>query len=285
MLLAAFLVSTSFTVGKAIADGLDPVVLTLLRFTLASLLFLPGVMRGYRLRPPSLAALLRYSIISLALVGFFVLMFLSLQFTTALNTGVIFTLVPGISGIYSMILLRERLGRYRLCALIIAMTGSLWVLFHGDPARLLALELNCGDWIFLMACLLMALYTPLVRILYRGEPMVVMTFWIMVSGSFWLLIPALPKMAAVDWGQVSPMVWTGIVYLAIFCTMITFFLSQWATLHLGPTRVMAYSYLYPPLILLLDWLLGKGLPPAKTLVGIIIIAPAMIIVQRGAKDR
>jgi len=281
MLVTASLVATSFTVGKAIAQGMDPIPLTLIRFLCASLFFFPYVQRKYTLTRPTVSSLVRYSIISFALVGFFILMFLSLQYTTALNTGVIFTLVPGIAGIYSMILLGERLGKYRLIALIIAMIGAIWVLFHGDLQRLLAMQFNHGDLIFLCGCLLMAWYTPLVKLLYRGEPMAVMTLWIMVTGCGWLFIPALPKLLAINWSAIDPTVWGGIIYLAVFCTIITFFLSQWATLYLGPTRVMAYSYLYPPLILAINWACGHGLPSRRTLPGIIIIGLAMIIVQRG----
>jgi drug/metabolite transporter (DMT)-like permease len=181
-----------------------------------------------------------------------------------------------------MILLGEQLGRYRLAALILAMTGAVWVLFHGDLHRMLAMQLNTGDLIFLGGCLLMAFYTPLVKLLYRGEPMAVMTFLIMVTGCGWLLVPALPELMKTNWSSVGPMIWAGIIYLAVFCTIISFFLSQWATLYLGPTRVMAYSYLYPPLILGINWLFGHELPSVRTLPGIIIIALAMIIVQRGA---
>ncbi len=285
MLLTASLVSTSFTVGKAIADGMDPTVLTLVRFICAVLFFLPYVRKKYGLTRPPLTSLFRYSLISLALVGFFILMFLSLQYTTALNTGVIFTLVPGISGIYSMILLRERLGTNRLLALMFAMIGAIWVLFHGNPANLLAMHLNRGDLLFFFGCLLMALYTPLVKLFYRGEPMAVMTFWILLTGCGWLLLMAAPKLIATPWASIEPMVWIGILYLAVFSTVITFFLSQWSTLHLGPTRVMAYSYLYPPLILLIDWALGHGLPSARILPGVFLITLAMIVVQKESPKR
>ena len=280
MLLTATLVSTSFTVGKAIADGMDPTVLTLIRFSCATLLFLPYVQKKYRITRPNPVTFLRYSVISLALVGFFILMFAALQYTTALNTGVIFTLVPGISGLYSMILLSERLGRNRLLALVLAMIGAIWVLFHGNPANLMAMELNRGDLLFFCGCLLMALYTPLVKLFYRGEPMAVMTFWILATGCGWLLLMAAPKLMTTPWTAIRPMVWIGICYLAVFCTIITFFLSQWSTLYLGPTRVMAYSYLYPPLILLIDWTLGHGLPPIRTLPGVFLIGLTMIIVQK-----
>jgi drug/metabolite transporter (DMT)-like permease len=281
MLLSAFLVSTSFTVGKAITPFMDPAALTLIRFLLATLLFAPYVRRTFGLSFPGVAALLRYSLISAALVGFFWLMFQSLRITNPLNTGVIFTTVPGISGLYSWFLLRERLGGYRIAALILAMVGALWVIFEGDMHRLLRMQLNSGDLLFFGGCLLMALYMPLVKLLHRGEPMAVMTLWVLVTGSVWLLLFAVAKLPGVPWATIPAKVWLGIAYLALFTTIVTFFISQWATLHLGPTRVMAYSYLYPPLIVLIEWLLHRSLPPLASLVGIVIILPAMFIVQRG----
>lgn len=283
MLAAAILVSTSFTVGKAIASGLDPAILTLVRFILASLLFLPYIHWQFGLKLPSSSSFLRYSIISGALVAFFWLMFLSLQWTSALNTSVIFTLVPGISGIYSAIILKERLGRYRLIALVLAMAGAIWVIFQGDMQRLLHLQLGKGDLVFFYGCLFMAAYTPLVKLLHRGEPMAVMTFWVLVTGSIWLIIFSGNRLFAVDWQNIDMIVWNGIIYLAIFCTIITFFLTQVSTLHLGPTRVMAYSYLYPPLVLIINWILGHGLPELETITGVLVIVPAMMVVQRGAK--
>jgi drug/metabolite transporter (DMT)-like permease len=284
MVLTAGLVSTSFTVGKAITSGMDPAVLTLIRFLLAVLLFLPFIHFHYNLKPPSRPTLLRYSIISFALTGFFWLMFLSLRTTTALNTGVIFTLVPGISGLYSAVLLKERLGRYKILAMVPATIGAIWVLFHGDVARLLAFDLNSGDLIFFSGCLLIALYTPLVKMMYRGEPMAVMTFWILVTGSGWLLLFSGYRLWSMPWSNVQLSVWAGIFYIALFCTIITFYLSQLSTLYLGPTRVMAYSYLYPPFILLLDWFFGQRLPPLQTLPGVGLIVIAMFIVQHGPED-
>ncbi len=282
MLIASVLVATSFTVGKAIASGLDPAVLTLLRFSLAVLLFFPYVRKKFDLTRPSLAAFFRYSIISGALVGFFWLMFISLQYTSALNTGVIFTLVPGISGVYSAILFKERLGKYRLGALVLALIGALIVIFHGDIDKLLAMQLNSGDLIFFAGCLLMAFYTPLIKLLHRGEPMAIMTFWVLVTGCCWLLLLSGYRLFSIPWLDVAPQIYAGIIYLAIFCTIITFFLTKICTMYIGPTRVMAYSYLYPPLVILIDWVAGHALPPAITLFGVFIIIPSLVIVQMGA---
>lgn len=285
MLISATLVATSFIVGKAITPFLDPIVLTLIRFSVAALLFAPYVRHRYGLFLPKLSAIVRYSLISGTLVGFFWLMFLSLRITTPLNTAAIFTTVPGISGIYSWFLLQERLGLHRALALLLAMTGALWVIFEGDLQRLQSLDLNHGDLLFFGGCLLMALYMPLVKLLHRGEPMAVMTLWILVTGCVWLLLFAAAKLPDIPWAAVPEIVWLGIAYLAFFTTIVTFFISQWATLHLGPTRVMAYSYLYPPQIVLIEWFLYRDLPSLNILFGALIILPAMIIVQKEGRAR
>jgi drug/metabolite transporter (DMT)-like permease len=282
MAVAAILVSTSFTVGEAIAAGLDPAALTLIRFVLASLILWPyvGLKTGLLC---SRSLLLRCAVISGSLVVFFWCMFLSLRYTSALNTSVIFTLVPSISGIYSLFLVRERLGKARLLALVLGMIGALWVIFRGDWQLLFSMAWNKGDLIFLAGCFAMGLYTPLIKLLHRGEPMVVMTFWILVTGSIWLLVISGYRLFFIDWTAVSMEVWAGIGYLALFTTVITFFLTQYSVPFIGPTKVMAYSYLYPGLVLIIDLVLGHGWPQGSVVPGILVVLLAMLVIQRSEK--
>jgi drug/metabolite transporter (DMT)-like permease len=279
----AFLVSTSFIVGKAITAGLDPAVLTLVRFLLATVFLFPYVQKYHGLQF-SWSIVGRCSVISLSLVAFFYSMFLSLRYTSALNTSVIFTLVPSISGLYAMVLVRERLTRAKMIALFCGMAGAVWVIFRGDLGQLMAMQWNRGDVIFLAGCFAMGLYTPLVRRFTRSESMVVMTFWILVTGSIWLLLLSGQRLAAVEWQLVPVEIWLGICYLAMFTTVITFFLTQYSISYLGPTRVMSYSYLYPSLVLLLDVFMGKGLPELKVVPGVLVVLVAMFVIQRSAKE-
>lgn len=281
MVLCAALVSTSFTVGAAIAPGLDPAVLTLIRFILAACLLGPYVQRRWGLLF-SWSLFWRSALISACLVTFFWCMFLALRSTTALNTSVIFTLVPSISGVYAVFLVRERLAGKQLLALACGMVGAVWVIFRGDLSLFLAMAWNRGDLIFLGGCLAMGLYTPLIRLLHRGESMLVMTFWILITGCIWLLLVAGSHLPKVAWAEIPIPVWAGICYLSLFTTVVTFFLTQYAIAYLGPTRVMAYSYLYPGMVLIIDLLLGHGLPELMVLPGIVIILVAMLVLQYDA---
>ena len=278
MILCAALVSGSFPVGAGISNDLDPAALTLIRFALASLLFAPIVWHrcGLAISGP---AFLRYSLISAVLVVFFWCMFLSLRYTTALNTSAIFTLVPSFSGIYAILLNRERLGSQRLIALFLGISGALWIIFDGDFELFRNLVWNKGDLIFLAGCLVMGLYTPLVQKLHRGEPMVQMAFWVTLSGTFWLLLPGGAALVQLSVADILPRVWFGILYLAVFSTIITFYLTQYCTLFIGPTRTMAYSYLYPGMVVLIELVVVGTWPGIQILPGVLIVLAAMFVVQ------
>ncbi len=279
MLVATLLIATSFPVVAAIADGLDSLVLTFLRFLVAALLFLPIAVFKYGLSLPRLSDLGRYAAISACMVGFFWCMFEALVTTTALNTGALFAFIPGIAAIVAAVLLKDRLGRKKLIALILGAVGALWVVFRGDPERLLGLELNRGDLIFFAGCICFGFYTPLVKFFHRGEAMPVMTFWTLATGALWLSLLSLPTLVAMDWSAIELRVYLGTLYLAVFTTLITFFLTQFSTMRLGPTRVMAYSYMNPALVLALTWILGQPPPGLMVLPGVFIVLAATFVLQ------
>ncbi len=277
MLLSTVLVSTSFVVGEIIAHQIDPAVVTLIRFTIGGLIL--GVLvfvRGELVC--SLSLVLRTTAMSCCLVIFFWSMFLALQYTTALNTSVLFALTPLFSAIYSLIILRETFRGKRFLALFYGGIGALWVIFHGDFSLLFSMDWNQGDLIFLGGCAAMGLYAPLIKLLHRGESMLLFTFWILVTGAVVLLLISMPKLISYDWRGITASCWGWVFYLAIFTTVITFYLVQVSIPYLGPVKVTAYSYLYPALVLFIDLLRGHGLPAPLVWLGVLIVVSAMFLI-------
>ena len=152
----------------------------------------------------------------------------------------------------------------------------------GRPVRLIALEVTIGDGIFLAGCFGFGIYGPLIKRLHRGEPVLVQTFWTLVAAALWLVAASNVKLWHTDWSGVEAVVWGGIVYLAILATIVTFFITQYTTLRIGATRVQAYGYSLPAIVLLLDLALGKPAPPLMTVPGLAIVLAASLVVQRGA---
>ena len=280
-LVAMIFISTIFSVGDEIADTMPASVLMALRFGLAALMLAPYAIWRYGLGGLAVKGLWRYAILSVLSTIFFWSMFEGLKSTDSLNTSAISTTIPGFTALYAAILMRERLGRYRLAALLLGMAGTVWVVFRGDPERLLALELSKGDALFFAGCISMGLYAALIPKLHRGEPVPVMSFWITVMVAAMFLALANVDMAEVAWGEISNGVWGAVFWLAIGPTILTFFLIQTTSLTIGSTRVQSYSYLIPAFVLVLDWAMGRGLPSAMTIPGIVIVVLATIVIQRG----
>ena len=280
-ILAMFIISTIFSVGDEIADSLPASVLMALRFGLAALMFAPYALWRYGLEGLGVADLWRYGILAFLSTVFFWSMFEGLKYTDSLNASAISTTIPGFTALYMAILMRERLGRYRLAALFLGLAGTLWVVFRGDPERLMALELNKGDALFFVGCISMGLYATLIPKLHRGEPVPVMSFWITVLVALMFIVIANVELVEVEWGAVETSVWGAVFWLAVGPTILTFFLIQSTSLTIGSTRVQSYSYLIPAFVLVLDWLMGRGLPTAMTLPGIFTVLLATFVIQRG----
>lgn len=285
MLLATVLIATSFPVGAAITDGLDSVVLTLLRFVLATVLFAPYVVARHGLTLPSPSDLARYGLLSALLVTFFWCMFAALRLTSPLNTAAIFALTPVLTALIAAVLLRERLSGPARVALPFGTVGAVWIVFRGDLEALLALRLGAGDALFFAGTVALAAYGALIKRLHRGEPMARMTFWTLATGSVWLALLSLPRLPEVAWSAVPVPVYAGIAYLALFTTLVTFFILQWATTVIGPTKVMAYTFLNPALVLAIALGFGEALPPEATWIGVALVLVTTLILQWSGPKR
>ena len=280
MLLMVALIASSFPVGALITSGLPPEVMMFLRFLLAALLFAPYVFLKNGWQLPKARNLAGYAALSIPLVVFFWCMFEALRYTSALNTGAIYTIVPAITALYVFFINREKTSKRRASGLLLGTLGALWIVFRGDINNLLQLDINHGDLLFLLGCLFMGAYNPMIKKLYSGEAMELMTFWVISFGTLWLLLLSLPTLNQIEWQAVDSQVYLGILYLAIFTTLISFFLLQLGTLVLVATQVAAYSFLTPVFVVILNLFIGSAVFQWQLLPGIAFVLIAMILVQR-----
>lgn len=280
MLLTIILTASSFPVAAAITNELPPAAMMFVRFLLAAILFAPYVFikNGWNF-PPSIK-IIHYAILSIPLVVFFWCMFESLRYTSVINTGALYTLVPVITAIFALFFNKEITNKFRSFGLFLGTVGALWIVFRGSFGALVDLELNYGDLIFILGCLFLGLYNPLIKKFYSGEPMEIMTFWVLLFGAFLLLIVSTETILTVEWYNVKSSVYGGILYLSLFATLITFFLLQLCVVKIGATKVAAYGFLTPIFVILISILVGMGKLELVTLPGILLVIAAMFIIQK-----
>lgn len=279
MLLNILLVSTSFPVAADITHAIEPAALNCLRFALATIVFAVLVTLRGGWRRPGRRDWLRYFLLAGSLVGFFVAMFEALRLTSAVNTSSLFTLVPLFSAAIAWPLLGQRATPHLLAFMLLAAFGALWVVFNGSIANAMALRFGQGDLIFLAGCFSLAVFSPLTRWLDVGESLLLQTFWTLLVGTMMLAVIGASDLASLNWQAVTRETWSGIAYLAVFTTAVTFYLVKYASLRLPAAKVMSYNYLTPSFVVLFEVFDSGSLPGATVLIGIGITALATVFVQ------
>jgi drug/metabolite transporter (DMT)-like permease len=262
MLAFSILVSVSFTFGSVVASDIDPGVLTLLRFAVATLVLgSVALLSGTRLQG-GLSHLWRWGVIGGLFAAYFITMFEALRLTTPLATAAVFTLTPLIAAGFGRALLGTKTSLPTLGTLLLGGVGALWVIFKADLSLLLSLSIGPGEQLFFLGVIAHAAVPAMTRRLAPEaaplEAALGASFGALVIAGGYAIPPAL----VTDFTALRPLVWWLVLYLGVVTTAVTFFLIQVAIARIAPGKVMAYTYLVPSLVLLQSLVLwGQSEPP------------------------
>ena len=280
MLAFSALVAGSFSLGGQVAAEIAPTALNAVRFVIAALIMGAVVIARGGVTRVAVQAPWRYLILGGLFAIYFVLMFEGLRTAPPVSAAAVFTLTPVVSAFFGWILLRQVVDARIAGALAIGATGAAWVIFRADIGALLAFDVGRGEVIYFVGCIAHALFTPMVRKLNRGEPVLVFSFLSLVACAVIIVIWGIGDIAATDWGALRPMVWIAIAYTAIFASAATVFLIQFASLRLPSSKVMAYTYLTPSWVILWEIALGQPVPGMLVLVGVGLTVLALLILLK-----
>ena len=280
MLLFSVLVAGSFALGALAANEIAPTALNTVRFWIATCVVGVAVLARGGVTPGALQGLWRYLLLGAIYVIYFVLMFEGLKTAPPVSSAAVFTLTPMMAAGFGWLLMRQRMTPRIALALMIGAMGALWVIFRADLGALLRFEIGRGELIFFWGCVAHALYTPLVRLLNRGETALVFSFGTLLAGAIVLTLWSVPDLLATQWSILPWIVWITIGYTAIFASSMTFVLMQFASMRLPSAKVMAYTYLTPAWVILWEVALGGAWPPMAVAAGVALTAVALVLLLR-----
>ncbi|MDV6225059.1 DMT family transporter [Nitratireductor aquimarinus] len=277
MLAFATLVAGSFSLGSMAAQHIGPVALNAARF-LIGIVFMGLVVRFVLRQPlPFPKAPWRFLVLGGLMAFYFVTMFVALGMTSPVSTGAVFTLMPLLSAFFGYLFLRQVPRGLVIPSLVLAGLGSVWVIFDGDFEAMRRFDMGEGELIFFVGVIGHAAYASLVRLYNRGEPVFAFTFWTLLATGVLIALYGVGEIAATDWFALPSITWQAIFYLAIFTTAGTFFLLQFAALRLPASKVLAYNYLTPTLIIVFEGLLGHGWASLSVMVGAVVTILGLVI--------
>ncbi|MCO5080495.1 MAG: DMT family transporter [Rhizobiaceae bacterium] len=151
--------------GKLAVGNVSPMLLTTLRWGLAFVILLALGWPRIRVDLPKLRASWLFLLVAgmFGFTVFTVALYGALLFTTAVNTSIEQAAIPMVIFLANFLLFGLRVTATQVLGFFISIAGVLVVASHGDPFRLLALDVNVGDAIMLVAVLVYGLYSVVLR--------------------------------------------------------------------------------------------------------------------------
>ena len=277
MLAFSALIAGSFSSGALAVPYIHPIPLNAVRFVLASAIMGVVAFRATRTRFALPPAPWRFGVMGVLMAAYFVTQFIALTMTQPVATSAVYTLVPLMTAVTAWLILRQRSSPVVLLSLLLAAIGAVWVIFHGDLEALLGFDVGRGELIFFVGSAASAIYTPLLRRFSRGEPSLVLSFWTLTASAICIMLCGIPDILATDWLRLPAVVWWVVLYLAVGSTAICFFLIQFASLRLPAPKVIAYGYLTPAFVIVLEALAGHGLPSLSVIAGAGVTVLGLIV--------
>ena len=258
--LTSLLFAGSFVAGKYTTDEMSPLLITLLRYIIASL-FLQGLVTyqgGFspRMSKASMADKgCLFLLGTFGVVGYHFFFFSSLRYTAVANSAIINAFNPVITGFFAALLLKEKLAVRNYVGGAIAILGVLILLTNGHLTSLLQLQFNQGDLLMLCAVVCWASYSILLRHLGKRYSGLAMSYYGALFGVLQLCLLVIPELLQTGLPSLSVASMLGILYMGVGASGIGYLLFTISTQRIGPTKSTSIVYSGVPVwVALLAWL-------------------------------
>jgi drug/metabolite transporter (DMT)-like permease len=174
--LATMCWATNAVLGRWLRDDIGPLMLTALRFTVASAFF--GMLLRSRPAREQHYGKDRWWILGMGIagvVGFSPLLYMGLRYSTAVNCSLIQGFAPLITALIAGLIIHEPVTRRQLVGAVLGLIGVAGLLSRGSLTFLLGLQFNVGDLILVASAVVWAFYSVFGRRVMRNRSAVAAT--------------------------------------------------------------------------------------------------------------
>jgi drug/metabolite transporter (DMT)-like permease len=244
--LVAIFWAGNFVLGRAIVGVIPPVTLACLRWTLATLIFLPFAWPHLRRDAAAIRKNWRM-LLFLGAIGagcYNTLSYLGLVYTEALNGLVLSAAGPMFIALTAWGLFGDRLEPSQLAGLGAGFLGVLIIIAKGDLSSLAAFRFNSGDLLLIVGLITWSLYTAFLR---KRPHISWQSFNI---SAYAVAAVANVPLALIEHGlghgmKANAATFATIAYVAIFPSLLAYIFYNRGVELLGPTRTGLYMFLVP----------------------------------------
>jgi drug/metabolite transporter (DMT)-like permease len=154
------------TAGKLAVGHVSPLILTNLRWVIASLILLVIGLAQLRREWPKLREKLLLTIClgALGFAGFNILFYSALNHTTAINAAIVQGAMPLFIILGNFLLFRQPATWAQIAGFVLSLIGIAVIASHGDLSKLATLQINLGDGLMMIAAVIYGGYAVGLRL-------------------------------------------------------------------------------------------------------------------------
>lgn len=266
---STFFWGSNFNAGHAVASYVTPLTAAAERFGIALLVF--WLLRLFsqaesRLGWSDLLLMLPLGVVGV--FGFNYAFFTALHTTSALNAALIMALSPMVSVLFSVVMLKVRIGPAQYLGMLVAFVGVTLVITGGHFS---ALHIASGDGWMLFACCVWSLYSVSARRFASHIPAIQFARWTVSIGAIALIIAALAIEQPVrDISHLNLANHAILIYMGVCGSVLAYIYWLRGVQFLGPDKSAIAFNLVPVFTLLVNIVLGT-LPNAVQLFGMLMV--------------
>ncbi len=263
--------------GKMAVGHIDPYALTILRWLGALILVLPFAIRPLQRDWPRIQVrwwlYLLYG--AVGFTSFNMLMYIAAHFTSGVNASLEQVAVNIFVIVLNFVLFRLKVQPLQLLGVAVTIVGVALIATHGDLLRILKLEVNVGDLLVILACLVYAGYS----IALRWRPQ---TNWLsfMVATFVGAIFAAVAYQASVgpgiqgfftNLGSIDTVGWLIVAYTILFPSILSQMFYVRGVELIGSNRASLFVNLIP-----LFGTIGSVIVLGEVLQGFHILAAVLV---------
>lgn len=263
--------------ARGVATLIPPVTMSFWRWFLALLVLLPFTWRQTKRDLPVIKQ--HWKIIlalgTFGIASFNTLLYTAAHTTSALNIALTQSVMPVVIVVISFIFYRERITTLQFGTIVLCMLGAGYIVIRGDWQRFAHLQFVNGDLLMLLAVILYALYS----VLLRQRPQIHQLSFLTATFSVGvvLLFPLyLWEMQVVPLPQLTRPIVISLTYLALLPSIASYLLWNKGVHQIGANRAGLFINLIPMFASVLAVLFLHEKFQLYHTVGIILISTGLV---------
>ncbi|KAB3534108.1 DMT family transporter [Alkaliphilus pronyensis] len=269
--------------NKIVLREVPPATLALLRFLIASF-FLAIINKKMKhnitFNPQDKKRLVLCGVIGVSV--YFIFENYGLRFISASNATILLASIPLFTVAIEAIVYKKPIGLKKMMGVFLSLIGVVLVIGNSISINTNLQEI-VGSFLIIGAALSWAVYSILNKPLEGKYPTIILTLKQGIYGAMFLVPFAIVEYR--EWQAISLISWINILYLALFCSAICYFLYLYALKHLGASQTNVYINLMPFIGVIAAYLLlGERLYFLQLLGGLIILSGILIVNKSEAKE-